>query len=196
MGRDKSLLPLEGVPQALRTVELLEPLVGRVALVVQEPDPGYGRVPIVLESEVLGIDREKIHRVPGTIWGVAAALVASSAEWTLAVACDLPFLTEEWFRYLISRTDGSASDMILPAKVLCMMCHRRCTEPLLEELDGRRPKLGHAMGRLDLEMVTEAEWRPFDTDGRLFFNMNRPEDYAMARNLIEGRDAESRGADE
>jgi molybdopterin-guanine dinucleotide biosynthesis protein A len=166
---------------------LLEPLVGRVELVVKGSRSDYGGFPLCVESETLGVYLKRVNQRTGAIWGVAAAMAASSTDWTLVVACDLPFLTEDWLTYLIERAQHSDADMILPAKVLCMVCHRRCAPRLIEEIRRQQPKLGRAMGDLDLEMVAEEEWRPFDTDGRLFFNMNTPEDYAQARGIIGKR---------
>lgn len=186
MGSDKSLLLLNETPQALRTARLLCPLVGRVALVLRDSVPGYEGFRVVLEGEVLGDELARSDRTAGAVWGVAAALAAARTEWSLIVACDLPFLTDDWLAYLISRTLDSQADMILPRDVLCMACHRRCKGTLLEELDRERPRLGRAMGKLNVEKVTEEEWRPFAADGRLFFNMNRPEDYAAAQDAIDG----------
>jgi molybdopterin-guanine dinucleotide biosynthesis protein A len=175
MERDKSLLELAGTPQVARTARLLEGLVSRVTLVGAAD---------CLEGLGFPVLEEASRR--GAIFGVAAAMASSRTPWSLIVACDLPFLTPDWIEHLVSLAQDSDADMILPAEVLCMMCHERCTPALLEELGRARPKLGRVMGTLKLQMVTEEDCRPYDPEGRLFFNVNTPEDYEMARVLMGG----------
>jgi molybdopterin-guanine dinucleotide biosynthesis protein A len=37
-----------------------------------------------------------------------------------------------------------------------------------------------------MEVLDEPAWKRFDNDGRLFWNMNTPEDLAEARRILEG----------
>jgi len=43
------------------------------------------------------------------------------------------------------------------------------------------------MKRLPMEVLDESAWKRFDTDGRLFWNMNTLADYEEARQVIEER---------
>jgi hypothetical protein len=38
-----------------------------------------------------------------------------------------------------------------------------------------------------MEVLDESAWKRFDTDGRLFWNMNTPADYEEARKVFERR---------
>jgi GTP:adenosylcobinamide-phosphate guanylyltransferase len=39
--------------------------------------------------------------------------------------------------------------------------------------------------RLSIEMLDESAWKRFDSDNRLFWNMNALEDYREARRILE-----------
>src|SRR5271156_5541718 len=86
MGRDKALLELGGVPLIVRTARLVESVVGSATVVGDSA-----------AFRALGL-RTIADDWPGTgpLGGIATALRASSAPWSLVVACDLPDLTEAW----------------------------------------------------------------------------------------------------
>jgi molybdopterin-guanine dinucleotide biosynthesis protein A len=46
-------------------------------------------------------------------------------------------------------------------------------------------KVSEAMKRLPMEVLDEPVWKRFDTNGRLFWNMNTPADYEEARRILE-----------
>ena len=48
-------------------------------------------------------------------------------------------------------------------------------------------KVTEGMKRLRVEVLDEQAWKRFDTDGRLFWNMNTPADYEEARKVLEER---------
>ena len=41
------------------------------------------------------------------------------------------------------------------------------------------------MKHLPMEVLDESVWKRFDSDGRLFWNMNTPEDCELARKILE-----------
>jgi GTP:adenosylcobinamide-phosphate guanylyltransferase len=50
-------------------------------------------------------------------------------------------------------------------------------------------KVTEAMKRLPLEVLDESAWKRFDTENRLFWNMNTPADYEQARRILETPEA-------
>jgi GTP:adenosylcobinamide-phosphate guanylyltransferase len=43
------------------------------------------------------------------------------------------------------------------------------------------------MKHVPMEVLDESTWKRFDSDGRLFWNMNTPEDYEEAHRVMEER---------
>jgi molybdenum cofactor guanylyltransferase len=118
----------------------------------------------------------------GALGGLHAALAACRTEWAIVVACDLPFVTTELFKYLASLRESH--DAVVPLQAdgrpqpLAALyriepCLKRATE--LIEAGHRRP--------LDLLELVNTRWVPFseltnlDQAEKFFVNINTPDDY-------------------
>lgn len=179
MGADKALLELGGVPMAVRTARLVEPLVAAVTLVgpLERYSPlGLPAIP----------DREPGL---GPLGGIATALADTRRDWNLVLACDLPYLTAAWLAHLIARARESGADALLPhseaagmllPEPLCAMYHRRCLPAMDAALERGVRKVTDGLAGLRIETIPPAEWKAFDSSGRLFKNMNSPEDFRRA----------------
>ncbi|HKS08033.1 MAG TPA: molybdenum cofactor guanylyltransferase, partial [Pyrinomonadaceae bacterium] len=134
MGRDKSQLLLENQTFTDRIAETLLKVTDSVTLVgAREPHSRFSSVP-------------DLYPEWGALGGLHAALAASSREWAIVVACDLPFVTADLFNYLASLPDGHEAVVPLqldgrpqPLSSLYRIepCLQRATE--LIEAGKRRP---------------------------------------------------------
>ena len=183
MGRDKALLELGGVPLAVRTARLLEPLTASVAL-IGAPER-YGSLGLRLVPD----DQTSL----GPLGGIATALRISGCKWNLILGCDLPYLTSAWLEHLIRRTQECTSDALIPesaeghAEPLCAMYYLLCRPNIRAALARGERKVTNGLAGRRVERILPAEWKPFDSSGRLFKNMNAPEDYEEARAYFEGK---------
>jgi molybdenum cofactor guanylyltransferase len=185
MGRDKALLELGGEALIVRTVRLVESVVG-IATVV-----GDSAAFRSLGLRTIGDDWPGA----GPLGGIATALRAGSAPWSLVVACDLPYLTKAWLEYAIARALASRADAVIPMNAtgtepLCAVYHQRAEPGIRRALTGGNKKVKDAIASLRVEIIEPAEWKAFDSEGHLFKNMNSPEDYEEARARLSG-DADS-----
>jgi molybdopterin-guanine dinucleotide biosynthesis protein A len=122
----------------------------------------------------------------GPLGGIATALRVSSAEWSLIVACDLPYLTREWLEFLIRRALRSDADAVVPmnergAEPLCAMYRKRAEGAIRAALDRGTRKVTDGLADVRIEFIEPGEWKGFDSDGLLFKNMNSPADYEEAK---------------
>ena len=182
MGRNKALLEFSGRPLLAHLIEMVRPLVGRVAI-AGSPE-AYRHLGVeVLPDPVAG---------RGPVAGICAALSASSTNWNLILACDLPYLTADFLRHLIRTAKPSAAQVVVPApgdayQPLAAAYHRD-TLPVYESLlVSGYPKITEAYRELRLRILTAEELKPFDFGGRLFKNMNSAREYEEARAWWEGR---------
>jgi len=190
MGRDKSLLDLAGETLIARTLHLFE----RCRLqttIVGDPEKFTG---LALGAPVIPDDTPGL----GPLGGIATALRHTRKPWNLIVGCDLPFLTEDWIRYLAARATRahkdaeSRFDLVIPEnqgrlEPLCAMYHQRCVVTISTELARGVRKVTAAFAGLRLDLVPPEEWKAFDSGGLLFKNMNSPADYQRAREILEGK---------
>jgi molybdopterin-guanine dinucleotide biosynthesis protein A len=190
MGRDKSLLELAGEPLIARTLHLLQ----RARL-----QPTFVGAPEKFATLALGAPIIPDHTPDlGPLGGIATALGHTRKSWNLIVGCDLPFLTDDWIRYLIARAvrahqdAESRFDVVIAQNLaglepLCAMYHQRCVVPIAAALGSGTRKVTAALTGLRLDAILPEEWKAFDSGGLLFKNMNSPADYRRAREILEGK---------
>ncbi|MCL6481144.1 MAG: molybdenum cofactor guanylyltransferase [Firmicutes bacterium] len=178
MGTDKALLELGGVPLLVRAARLVESLLGSATVI--GPPEKYARLwPRVVADQTAGL---------GPVGGLVTALAISTSKWNLILACDLPYLTLAWLRYLLGRAEQSTADVVLPFSAdsagrlhpepLCAVYHRRCLLPVRRAIQAGVRKMTDALKGCTVEAVEAAAWKPFDSYGGLFKNINSPDDYA------------------
>jgi molybdenum cofactor guanylyltransferase len=176
MGQDKTLMKLAGIPMLLRTAQLVESVVGTVA-VIGRPEPHQQFGLRIIADDWPG---------DGPLGGIATALRTAHTTWSLIVACDLPYLTKSWLEYLVSRATSSSADAVLPmnalgAEPLCAMYHKRSELAFRRAMESGVRKVTDALASIRIEPIESSEWQEFSRDGSLFKNMNSPADYEEAK---------------
>jgi molybdopterin-guanine dinucleotide biosynthesis protein A len=177
MGRDKSQLILHGETLVARAIRLIGALTGDLILVTTAPDPFAG-----LDARLTG----DVIPGGGALSGIHAGLSAARHEWSLVVACDMPFLNLDLLRYMASLAPGRAA--VAPRwqdelETLHAFYSRECIpviEPILKRGGGR---IIEFYERVNVRYVEPDEITRFDPDGLSFFNVNSPEDWERARSL-------------
>ena len=186
-GSDKALVELGGRTMLARTIELLSSVCGETIIVASGAKYSGAPAPLMVD------------RWPGQgpLGGILTAVQAtafrgSRYEWSLIVSCDMPFLTREWLKVLCERAEQSKAQVVVAESAnglepLCA-CWKSVAAPAIQAaFDAGVRKVTEAMKRLPVEVLDEPVWKRFDTEGRLFWNMNLPEDYEEARRILEAQ---------
>jgi molybdenum cofactor guanylyltransferase len=183
MGRDKALLEIAGEPLITRTVRLAASVASHVS-VVGGADRLAGRGFQILRDEIPGA---------GPLAGIATALNATSHDWNLILACDLPYLTRDWLVYLVECATATKLDAVVPKsskgfEPLCAMYRKSCivaAQMGVDRGDLRVQDFVAELGRQGrLHTVEPAEWNRFDSGASLFKNMNALADYEEAQQFF------------
>jgi molybdopterin-guanine dinucleotide biosynthesis protein A len=183
MGEDKSLLEFDGVPQIVRSVELVRPFVNSVTIVVSRPR--YAALGFrEIKDQFSGFGGTGSVGA-GPLAGIAAALSDSDSSWNLILACDLPHLSEPWVDRMLRRAMSSADQVVLPrtdrgVQPLAAVYHSSCREHIRAVLASGMRKVTEAVSGLRADVVDESEWQDIDSPGLVLTNMNTPEDYREA----------------
>ncbi len=190
-GTDKALVELGGRTLLARTVELVASVCEETRIVA-----GAGKYADVQVSIVA-------DKWPGQgpLGGILTALDFSNEKFrgaggegacALIVSCDMPFLTGEWLAYLCERAVKSTAQVVVPEsenglEPLCACWRTEAAAAVQAAFDRGVRKVTEAMKRLPMEVLDEGDWKRFDTDGRLFWNMNTAGDYEEARRVFAQR---------
>jgi len=184
-GKDKALADLGGKAVLERTLEFLRESGVHEAIVVG-PKAKYG---------TFGARCVK-DRWPGEgpLGGIITALDKTllnkyGYRWSLILSCDMPFLTSEWLRFLIARALQSAAEVVIPKSTrgwepLCACWRASTLETIVPLFKAGTRKVTEALNALDVEVLDEKDWKRFDSDGRLFWNMNTMADYEEVRRML------------
>jgi len=131
----------------------------------------------------------------GPLGGIITALGATekdqnACQWNLMISCDMPFLTRDWLVSLCERAVASDTQVIVPRSAhglepLCACWKTPVVEALQAAFDEGIRKVTEAMKRLRMEVLDETHWKRFDSAGRLFWNMNTPQDYQEAVRILQ-----------
>jgi len=182
MGRAKGLLAFGGEPLVVHVARLLEFVSEpRITPIIIGPPDVYAQLGI----RVVPDDGENL----GPLGGISTALRVATCEWNLVVGCDLPFLTREWLEFLIAQAAGTSADVVIPLnergfEPLCAMYRKSARRAIAEALERGVRKITDGLATLTLASIAPAEWKAFDPCGRLFKNVNTPEDYDEARESL------------
>lgn len=184
-GSDKALAVFDGKSSLKRTAELVEETCGTVKIVSSSAAYNDSGIPILRDA----------WPGKGPLGGIVTAIRetrshSNEAAWSLIVSCDMPFLSREWLGFLCQRALESDAQVVAPEsgnglEPLCACWRSDGLETLQSAFDEGVRKVTQGMKRLRMEVLDERAWKRFDNDGRLFWNMNTPEDYAEAKRILE-----------
>ena len=123
-------------------------------------------------------------RVPGCgpLGGVYTALAETSADRTIVLACDMPFVSAELLAHLSTLAAADNADLVVPRTgrgyhPLCAVYARACLEPMADRLAARRLKMTDLFEDVRVRVVTADELKPFGDPDRLLANVNSPAHY-------------------
>ncbi|RPI95845.1 MAG: molybdenum cofactor guanylyltransferase, partial [Chloroflexi bacterium] len=138
MGTDKSFVPLRGKP-------LIEHLLDRVGslgqnetiLITNCPDD-YAHLGLPMFTDVLP--------GKGALGGIYTAIHASQSPYTLALACDMPFVNADLLRYMLALTGSGEVDVVVPRvddypQGLHAIYGKECLPAIRARLDADRLKV-------------------------------------------------------
>lgn len=184
-GRDKALAELGGKTTLTRMVDIVRDSVGSATIVA--PRGRYSNSGVHIINDLWPGD--------GPLGGIVTALVASTkasspAQWNLMVSCDMPFLSSNWLRFMALRALKSDAQVVVPRsesglEPLCACWKTDASVTLKAAFERGVRKVTDGISLLRAEVLDEADWKRFDTHGRLFWNMNTQADYEEARRILE-----------
>jgi molybdopterin-guanine dinucleotide biosynthesis protein A len=124
----------------------------------------------------------------GALGALYTAVHTAETDWTLVVACDMPFVSEPLLAHLVSV--GRLADIAIPHTArgyepLCATYSRQSAGALRRLVDEKLYRLSDVarIPGLTVREVGRDELERFGPEEVLFFNLNTPDDHARAIDL-------------
>ena len=180
MGTNKALLKFEEKTNIQRIYEELKKFSEDIILVTNDSE-SYDFLKIKMTAD----------HFPGRgpLAGIHAGLLASPFEVNIVAACDMPFISSEVAKTMAERLgDYDAAIPVINGKQqpLFAAFRRGIIPDIQQSLENDELRMKHLFNRLNVCYLTEKDLL-LDEDGleRVFFNMNRPEEYEEAKKKLK-----------
>ncbi|UCD34084.1 MAG: molybdenum cofactor guanylyltransferase [Nitrospiraceae bacterium] len=166
----KAFIEVKGQRIIERNLSILRRIFPDVVIVTNEPE-AYS----YLGATLLG----DAYNTRGPMTGILTALLNSQQPWVFVSACDMPFLSEDFIRAMLSKRSGSHAVVPLlnkrPEPLLAFYAQglARAMEKAL--LTGEK-RLGDFLNTKRVQYITVADSGACNTDAPLFINLNTPMD--------------------
>lgn len=176
-GRNKAFLNVEGERLIDRNVRLFKSLFDDVIIVTNSP-LDYVDQDVRIVTDII--------RGKGALGGICTGLFFASSSRAFAAACDMPFLNRDFISYMIRETGDH--DIVVPFvskgyQPLHAVYSVRCAKEMEKQMKTDNLKVSSFYGKFRLRKITEDEIRPFDPEGKIFFNINSERDFEQARTI-------------
>jgi molybdopterin-guanine dinucleotide biosynthesis protein A len=184
MGADKAALRLGGITMLERMVMELSRAFDEVVIVTgaraDAPAPVIAAGSVKVMRDTMPFE--------GPIKALRLGLGAMGADVGFACACDLPFVNVRLATALCEMATGHDAAIAKLAGRLQVLhaAYRKSCLPVIDAMIGRgERRLQDLAPMLKTRIVGEDEIRFYDPQLRSFFNVNTPEDFALAQELLK-----------
>ena len=176
MGENKAFIRVGEERIIDRTIRIFRELFEEIVLVTNDP-LAYLEFDLTIVTDII--------KGKGALGGIYTGLFHASCEQAFVCPCDMPFLNIDFIRSMQERSAGY--DVVVPVQPegfqpLHAIYSRRCMAAMKRRIDEDRLKItGFYRKARGLEISSKAA-ALFDPDGRMFLNVNTPDDLADAQN--------------
>jgi molybdopterin-guanine dinucleotide biosynthesis protein A len=182
MGRDKSFVELDGKPLITHVIEHLSVLGLPLMIIANQPER-YQVFGLPVMTDVLP------NR--SSLGGLYSAIYHSPSNFTLCVACDMPFLNPALLAYIASLRTGY--DAVVPVvgghpQGLHALYSKTCLGPMRQQLEQNQFKIRNLYTQVITRWVDEDELQRYDADLTAFVNVNTPEALRAAEHSLHRPD--------
>lgn len=179
MGTDKAWLEIGGQAMIEHVIAALAPVTTKVAIIANSPEYERLGLPVFADS----------HTGIGPLEAIRTALSNALTSRVILVGCDLPFVTADLFKLLLSIPGNQYATVPVGADgKLEPLCAVYCPEALAAVTDlisrGRR-RVSLLFDRVPTRLVPFDELRDLHGSELFFENINTPEDHSRARQTVQ-----------
>lgn len=189
MGVDKGLACCCDLPMISHIINRLALLTNAIFIVTNEEEK-YSFSGLKIFRDVL----------PGksSLGGLYSALYYSETEYVAVVACDMVFASPAIILEGMQRLKSTGSDVAIPTSgqqyyepLHALYRTKTCRQAVLESIKKDQRRLIGWLPAVQVDEIDESTCQRLDPSGMAFFNVNTPEDKAVAEAYLAGQQKSS-----
>ncbi|PKN17091.1 MAG: molybdenum cofactor guanylyltransferase [Deltaproteobacteria bacterium HGW-Deltaproteobacteria-6] len=171
MGTNKAFLEIDGIRLIDKTINIYHELFSEIIIVTNDP-LSY----VEFTNAIIVTD---IYKGKGPLGGIYTGLFYAKNNYAFACPCDMPFLNQDFIEYLTGQS--GKHDVIVPElaegyQPLHAIYSRNCLPSIKRLLLMDKLKITGFYRDMRVLPINEHQISPFNKNGRLFQNLNTPED--------------------
>ena len=173
MGTNKAFLEINGIRLIDNILAIYQKIFSEIIIVTNDP-LSYTE----FSDTIIVTD---IYKEKGALGGIYTGLFYATFDYSFVAACDMPFLNEDFIIYLTGQADNK-HDIIVPEltegfQPLHAIYSKNCLSHIKKLLSVDKLKIAGFYKEVRLFPISEEKIKPFNQDGRLFLNINTPEEF-------------------
>ncbi|ACB84847.1 molybdenum cofactor guanylyltransferase [Natranaerobius thermophilus] len=184
MGTDKSMLKLKGKKMIEIVIESISDIFDELVIVSNSPEKfDYKNNDFKVVSDKL------THLKRSSLRGIYTGLTEISNEYGFIFAGDMPFISPELIKAMISEMRKDKWDIIIPVisghyEPLFAVYHKNCHYTMKQQLLHENFKITDSLKEFKVLELTDNYCVQYDEYLASFFNINTPEDLEQARKYL------------
>lgn len=192
MGEDKALKTFLGRPLIQRVIERLSPVADELIVTTNRPED-YSFLGLRLIPDL------KPGR--GALGGLYTAIASASHPFVAVLACDMPFASASLLEAATGLIVLEGADVVIAKseegyEPLHAVYRRVTCLPAIESaIAADQWKVIAWFPEVKVRILTPDEIKRFDPTGLAFWNVNTPEEFAKAEELVTSQSAPGRAQD-
>lgn len=179
MGSDKAWLEIGGRPMIEHVIAALASVTTSLAIIANSPE--YGRLGFPVFADT--------HKNIGPLEAIRAALSNAVSRRIVMVGCDLPFVSSDLFKFLLSVP--GVDQVVVPIgpdgklEPMCSIYWRETLPAITELIKRGERKISLLFERVPTRFVSFDEIRHLKGSESFFENVNTPADYVRALDRLQ-----------
>ncbi|MFA5321031.1 MAG: molybdenum cofactor guanylyltransferase [Smithella sp.] len=172
MGVNKAFMEIDGTRLIDKILALYRQIFSEIIIVTNDPLSYTEQTDAIIVTD--------IYKGKGPLGGIYTGLFYAKNDYAFISACDMPSLNKDFILYMIEQ--AGKHDIIVPElpagfQALHAIYSRRCIPAIKKMIFSDKLKIAGFFKEMRLLKITEEKIKPFDKDGRLFLNINTPEEF-------------------
>jgi len=184
-GKDKALLTIDGVPMVRRMAGRISQVVDEIIIAARDSAQHESLAALSAIPDGAEVVCDPV-RGYGPVAGILAGLIASKSEYSICLACDLPYVNPDVIDALFGCAEANNSDVAIPMhpdgalEPLHAVYGRLMADACRDAMEKGEHTIRGAISLLERVVFVPTEsLQRFDPDLYTFLNVNYPEDLGV-----------------